>query len=95
MLWDCLERTELANQRLLISYPETSDQTSVITIEITSEDIIDKFQGAELKSHFEKILNGTIRASIKPQIVSMIPKAFRGTAKQLSTSMMNAMSLIE
>jgi ATP-binding cassette subfamily E protein 1 len=51
--------------------------------ELTSEEIIDKFQGTELKSHFEKILNGTIRASIKPQIVSMIPKAFRGTAKQL------------
>ena len=51
--------------------------------ELTSEDIIDKFQGTELRSHFEKILNGTIRASIKPQIVSMIPKAFRGTAKQL------------
>src|ERR671925_1325050 len=51
--------------------------------DLTSEEIIDRFQGTELKSHFEKILNGTIRASIKPQMVSMIPKAFKGTGKQL------------
>jgi ATP-binding cassette subfamily E protein 1 len=51
--------------------------------ELPSEEIVEKFQGTELKSHFEKILNGTIRASIKPQMVSMIPKAFKGTGKQL------------
>ncbi len=51
--------------------------------ELSSEEIIEGFQGTELKPHFEKILSGTIRASIKPQMVSMIPKAFKGTAKQL------------
>jgi ATP-binding cassette subfamily E protein 1 len=49
----------------------------------TSDEIIDRFQGMELKSHFEKILNGTIRSSIKPQMVSMIPKFFKGTGQQL------------
>lgn len=51
--------------------------------DLASDEIIDRFQGTELKSHFEKILNGTIRASIKPQMVSMIPKVFKGTGKQL------------
>jgi ATP-binding cassette, sub-family E, member 1 len=51
--------------------------------ELTSEEILSRFQGTELRSHFEKVLDGSIRASIKPQMVSMIPKAFKGTAKQL------------
>ncbi|HJS82654.1 MAG TPA: ribosome biogenesis/translation initiation ATPase RLI, partial [Nitrososphaera sp.] len=41
------------------------------------------FQGTELKSHFEKIASGTMRASIKPQLVYLIPKAFKGTPKEL------------
>ena len=51
--------------------------------EISSEEISEKFQGTELKSHFDKLLDGSVRVSIKPQIVSMIPKAFKGTGKQL------------
>jgi ATP-binding cassette, sub-family E, member 1 len=51
--------------------------------DLTYDEIVDRFQGTEFKSHFEKILNGTIRVSIKPQIVSAIPKVFKGTAKQL------------
>jgi ATP-binding cassette subfamily E protein 1 len=50
---------------------------------ITSDEILRNFQGTELKSHFEKLINGTIRASIKPQMVSLIPKAFKGTTRQL------------
>lgn len=50
---------------------------------ISSEELLKNFQGTELKSHFEKIVNGTIRASIKPQMVSLIPKAFKGTAREL------------
>lgn len=45
--------------------------------------ILKYFQGTELRSHFEKIANGTMRASIKPQLVYMIPKAFKGTTKEL------------
>lgn len=51
--------------------------------ELTTEEIVKRFQGTEFKSHFEKVLNGTVRASIKPQMVSMIPKVFKGTAKKL------------
>lgn len=51
--------------------------------DLTYDEIVDRFQGTELKSHFEKILNGTIRVSIKPQMVSTIPKVFKGTTKQL------------
>lgn len=45
--------------------------------------ILKYFQGTELRSHFEKIANGTMRASIKPQLVYLIPKAFKGTTKEL------------
>ena len=47
------------------------------------DDVIKNFQGTELKSYFEKIANGNLRASIKPQLVYLIPKAFNGTAKEL------------
>jgi ATP-binding cassette, sub-family E, member 1 len=33
------------------------------------DDILDNFRGTELKSHFEKISSGTLRVSIKPQLV--------------------------
>jgi len=46
-------------------------------------DILKNFQGTELKSHFEKIANGQIRASIKPQQVYNLAKVFNGTAKEL------------
>ena len=41
--------------------------------------IIDEFQGTELRSHFESIANGTLRVSIKPQAVYMVPKVWSGT----------------
>lgn len=45
--------------------------------------IIDQFQGTELRSHFEAISNGTLRVSIKPQAVYMIPKVWNGTIRGL------------
>jgi ATP-binding cassette subfamily E protein 1 len=50
---------------------------------INWDDILKYFQGTELKSYFERIADGNIRASIKPQLVYLIPKAFRGSAKEL------------
>ena len=50
---------------------------------ISWDEVIKKFQGTELKSHFEKIASGELRVSIKPQSVYMIPKAFKGTANDL------------
>ena len=47
------------------------------------DDILDNFRGTELKSHFEKIASGTLRVSIKPQLVYLIPKTFKGTARDL------------
>src|SRR5919205_2986224 len=51
--------------------------------EITHEQVIKYFHGTELKSHFEKIACGEMRASIKPQLVYLIPRAFKGTALEL------------
>ncbi|MGA8565104.1 MAG: ribosome biogenesis/translation initiation ATPase RLI [Nitrososphaeraceae archaeon] len=47
------------------------------------DDILDNFRGTELKSHFEKISSGILRVSIKPQLVYLIPKTFKGTAREL------------
>lgn len=47
------------------------------------DDVLKYFQGTELKAHFEKIVNHQIRASIKPQLVYNIPKAFKGSPKEL------------
>jgi len=51
--------------------------------ELEWDDIIRNFQGTELKPHFEKISAGNLRTSIKPQMVQLIPKAFKGTAREL------------
>jgi ATP-binding cassette subfamily E protein 1 len=47
------------------------------------DDILDNFRGTEIKSHFEKISSGTLRVSIKRQLVYLIPKTFKGTAREL------------
>jgi ATP-binding cassette subfamily E protein 1 len=47
------------------------------------EKIVDQFQGTELRSHFEAISNGTLRVSIKPQAVYMIPKVWSGSVREL------------
>lgn len=51
--------------------------------ELEWDSIIKNFQGTELKPHFEKIASGNLRTSIKPQMVQLIPKAFKGTAREL------------
>lgn len=51
--------------------------------EVTSDTIIKNFQGTEYKQYFEKIANDDLRVSIKPQLVYLIPKKFKGTTKEL------------
>jgi ATP-binding cassette, sub-family E, member 1 len=50
---------------------------------VSWDEVLKYYQGTEMKSHFEKIANKTMRASIKPQLVYLIPKAFKGTTKEL------------
>ena len=47
------------------------------------DEILKYYSGTELKSHFEKIKQDQIRASIKPQQVHHIAQAFDGTGKEL------------
>ena len=47
------------------------------------DDILKFYKGTELKSHFEDIKNGHIRASIKPQQVHNVVNAFDGSGKEL------------
>ena len=51
--------------------------------ELGWDEILKNFQGTELKPHFEKISLGKLRTSIKPQMVQLIPKAFKGTTREL------------
>ena len=51
--------------------------------DVSWDEILKYYQGTEMKSHFEKIANNTMRASIKPQLVYLIPRAFKGTTKEL------------
>lgn len=46
-------------------------------------EILKNFHGTELKFHFEKIANKELKASIKPQQVYNLAKAFDGTAREL------------
>ena len=47
------------------------------------DEILKYYSGTELKSHFEKIKNKEIRASIKPQQIHHLAQAFDGTGKEL------------
>ena len=47
------------------------------------DEILEYYGGTELKSHFEKIKNNQISASIKPQQVYNIAEMFDGTGKDL------------
>ena len=47
------------------------------------DEVLKYYSGTELKSHFEKIKQKQIRASIKPQQVHHIAEAFNGTGKEL------------
>ena len=47
------------------------------------DEILKYYSGTELKSHFEKIKDGVIKASIKPQQVYNVAEAFDGTTKEL------------
>lgn len=47
------------------------------------DEILKHYSGTELKSHFDKIKNKQLRASIKPQQVHHVAQAFDGTGKEL------------
>ena len=47
------------------------------------DEILKYYSGTELKSHFEKIKEKQIRASIKPQQIQHLAQAFEGTGKEL------------
>ena len=45
--------------------------------------LIQMFKGSQAQLFFEKVRDGAIRVSLKPQAVDAIPKTFKGTAQQL------------
>jgi ATP-binding cassette subfamily E protein 1 len=49
----------------------------------SNKDLIQRFKGSELHHFFEKLEAKEIIISIKPQQVSLLPKAFKGTVKEL------------
>ncbi|WP_458721739.1 ribosome biogenesis/translation initiation ATPase RLI [Candidatus Nitrosocosmicus sp. R] len=51
--------------------------------ELSWDEILTKLSNIELRKHFEKIHSKTLRTSIKPQLVYLIPKVFKGTVSEL------------
>jgi ATP-binding cassette, sub-family E, member 1 len=51
--------------------------------EMEWNDIFDKLSNIELRKHFEKISTKSLKTSIKPQLVYLIPKIFKGTVVEL------------
>ncbi len=51
--------------------------------EATLEKVIEQFRGTALQAHFEKLEEGKLKVSVKPQQISKLPKMFSGTVKQL------------
>ncbi|GKY92464.1 ABC transporter [Mayamaea pseudoterrestris] len=47
------------------------------------EEILVHFRGSELQNYFTKILEDTMKATIKPQYVDHIPKAIKGTVGEI------------
>ncbi|MEG9194608.1 MAG: ribosome biogenesis/translation initiation ATPase RLI [Candidatus Methanoglobus sp.] len=47
------------------------------------EEIFERFSGTELLDYLKRLRDGKIRASIKPQYIETIPKAFRGKTREL------------
>ena len=46
-------------------------------------DILSYFRGSELQNYFTKLLENKLRAVIKPQYVDQIPRAVKGTVKEV------------
>jgi ATP-binding cassette, sub-family E, member 1 len=51
--------------------------------ELDWDEILTKLSNIELRKHFEKIQTKSLRSSIKPQLVYLIPKVFKGTVSEL------------
>jgi len=51
--------------------------------EASTKEIIEYFKGSEAQSYFEKLRDGKIVISYKPQQVDMIPKQYSGTVEEL------------
>jgi len=51
--------------------------------ELNWDEILQKTTNIELRKHFEKIQDKRLRTSIKPQLVYLIPKVFKGTVDEL------------
>ncbi|HYD02784.1 MAG TPA: ribosome biogenesis/translation initiation ATPase RLI, partial [Alphaproteobacteria bacterium] len=62
------------------------NKNSTATNTITSADykeVIDYFKGSEAQAYFEKLRDGKIKISYKPQQVDQIPKQFNGLVSEL------------
>lgn len=47
------------------------------------DEVIDRFSGTEIMDYLQKLRDGKIKVSIKPQYIETIPKVFKGKTKDL------------
>ena len=51
------------------------------------ESILAYFRGSELQNYFKRIIEDDLKASLKPQYVDSIPRAVRGSVKEVRMSL--------
>jgi len=63
--------------------PNFGNPKEQVAKEETIDRLVQMFKGSEAQVFFEKVKDGRIKVSVKPQAVDAIPKTFTGTAHQL------------
>ena len=58
--------------------------------EVTWEEILDYYAGAELSEHFKSVAHGEITSVVKPQYVDRVPKVMKGKIKDILMKADNA-----
>jgi len=62
---------------------QISPNLGIFTEEVKWEEILKKYTGTELFDYLQKLSKGSIKASVKPQYIDVIPKVFQGNVWDL------------
>ena len=63
---------------------ELKPNLGVLGANASWEEIIEKFKGREIQGYLEKLSEGEIRMSYKPQYVESIPRVVKGRVRHFS-----------
>jgi ATP-binding cassette subfamily E protein 1 len=57
---------------------QISPNLGIFDIEVKWEEVLKKYTGTELFDYLQRLSKGTVKASVKPQYIDVIPKVFQG-----------------